>query len=108
MSQRGETALTYRARARIADNLYLSRLRGGYSWASLSRRAMVSAQRIAALEDGEVRGRLDTYVRLAGSLSVPLDDLLAGVVWTPAVVERQVEAGYRVVFEVDDSADDGA
>jgi len=93
-------ALTYQARARIADNLFLQRRRAGYSQAALSERAMVSADRIGALENGDVAGMLNTYVRLAGSLSITLNDLLAGVTWTPGTVEFEFEAGYKVEFEV--------
>lgn len=79
--------LPYAARARIADNAFLLRKRAGYSQEALGERAMVSADRIGKLENGGVAGPLDVYVRLAGSLSVTLDDLLAGVRWTPGTVE---------------------
>lgn len=48
---------------------------------------------------------LDTYVRLAGSLSVTLDDLLAGVAWNPGVVELEFDAGYKVEFDLGASAE---
>jgi hypothetical protein len=38
----------------------------------------VSAGQIGSIEGGKVLGMLDTYVRLAGALSVTLNDLLAG------------------------------
>jgi hypothetical protein len=44
---------------------------------------------------------LDTYVRLAGALSITLDDLLVGVTWTPGEIEFEIDAGYEVTFEVD-------
>lgn len=91
--------LPYEARARIADNLLLQRRRAGYSQQALAARAMVSADRIGAAENGRVTAMLDTYVRLAGSLSVTLDDLLAGVTWTPGSV--RFDAGYKVEFEVE-------
>jgi transcriptional regulator with XRE-family HTH domain len=92
--------LTYQVRARIADNLFLQRRRAGYSQETLAERAMVSADRISALENGDVAGMLDTYVRLAGSLSITLDDLLAGVTWIPGTVEFEFEAGYKVEVEL--------
>jgi hypothetical protein len=46
---------------------------------------------------------LDTYVRLAGALSLTLDDLLAGVTWTPGMIEMEIDAGYKVEFEVEAS-----
>jgi transcriptional regulator with XRE-family HTH domain len=97
--------LPYEARARIADNAFLLRKRAGYSQAALSERAVVSVDRISQLEKGRVLGPLDTYVRIAGSLSITLDDLLAGVTWTPGTVEVEFEAGYRVEFEM--SGQDG-
>jgi hypothetical protein len=39
---------------------------------------MVSADRIGVLENGDVTGMPDTYVRLAGSLSITVNDLLVG------------------------------
>lgn len=93
--------LPYQARARIADNALLLRKRAGYSQEALSQRAMVSATRIGKLENGSVVGPLDIYVRLAGALSVTLNDLLAGVSWTPGIVELEYDAGYEVEFEAE-------
>lgn len=98
--------LSYEARARLADNLFLQRRRAGYSQAALGARAMVSADQIGAIENGNVVGTFDTYVRLAGSLSITLNDLLAGVTWTPGTVEFEFEAGYKVEFEME--APDGS
>lgn len=97
--------LPYEARARIADNLLLWRRRAGYSQEALGERAMVTPARIGVIENGQGVGMLDTYVRLAGSLSITLDDLLAGVAWTPGVVELEFDAGYKVEFELDAPAD---
>lgn len=99
--------LPYEARARIADNVFLLRKRAGYSQEALSKRALLSVDGIGKIENGRVRGRFDSYVRLAGSLSVSLHDLLAGVTWTPPSVELEYEAAYKVEFEVDDQVDGG-
>ena len=48
---------------------------------------------------------LDSFVRLAGALSVTLDDHLAGVSWTPAVLESEVKGGYSVGFETEGAGD---
>jgi transcriptional regulator with XRE-family HTH domain len=93
--------LSYEARARLADNLFLLRKRAGYSQEALGMRAMVSPGGIGDIENGKVLGLLDTYVRLAGGLGITLDDLLAGVTWTPAVVELEYDAGYEVKFDRD-------
>lgn len=93
--------LTYQARARLADNLLVQRRRARFSQGELSERALVFRGRIAKIEDGSVTAQLDTYVRLAGALSISLDDLLAGVTWRPGIIQSNIEAGYEVVFEVD-------
>lgn len=90
--------LPYQARARMADNALLLRKGAGYSQEALSQRALVTVDRISKLENGSVVGPLDTYVRLAGGLSVTLDELLAGVRWTPGTVEFEYDAGYQVEF----------
>lgn len=92
--------LPYEARARIADNLLLLRERAGVSQEVLADRALVSTDRIGAIENGQVNSLLDTYIRLAGSLSITLDDLLAGVIWRPGSVELEYESGYSVEFSV--------
>lgn len=102
MSARRQPAeLSYEARARLADNLFLLRRRAGYSQDALNQRAMVGIGRVGEFERGRVAAMLDTYVRLAGVLSVTLDDLLAGVAWTPAVLESEIEGGYVVEFETE-------
>jgi hypothetical protein len=35
-----------------------------------------------------------------GALSISLDDLLAGVIWTPGEIELEIDARYEVTFEV--------
>ena len=66
---------------------------------------MVTPERISAIEAGRPNATLDTYLRLAGALSITLDDLLAGVTWTPAVLDLEYDAGYEVEFEVEAPAD---
>ncbi len=83
-------------RARLADNLLLWRRRAGYSQRRLAELALVSEAQVRAIEDARVTGMLDTSVRLAGALSITLDDLLAGVSWRAGEVEFEVEAGYGV------------
>jgi hypothetical protein len=64
---------------------------------------MVSVDRIGKIEDGRVTGKFDSYVRLAGSLSVRVNGLLAGVTWTPAGIEMEIDAVYEVEFGVEGS-----
>ena len=94
-----DPGLSYQARARIADNLLVARRRIGLSQAALGEVAMVSSVRISGIENGRVVGMLDSYVRLAGGLGFTLDDLLAGVWWSPGTVESEYEARYAVELE---------
>jgi transcriptional regulator with XRE-family HTH domain len=91
--------LPYEVKARIADNLLLQRRRAAYSQGELAELARVSAGQIGSIESGKVLGRLDTYVRLAGALSITLDDLLAGVTWSSGEIELEIDAGYKVESE---------
>jgi transcriptional regulator with XRE-family HTH domain len=98
---RGRRDLPYEAKARIADNVFLQRRRAEYSQEEIAEFARVSAGQIGSIENGKVLGMLDTYVRLAGALSLTLDDLLAGVTWTPGEIELEIDAGYRVESDVE-------
>jgi transcriptional regulator with XRE-family HTH domain len=91
--------LPYEAKARVADNLFVQRRRAELSQDELGEAAMVSPGQIASIENGKSVGMLDTWVRLSGALSLSLDDLLAGVTWTPGQIELEIEAGYEVTFE---------
>jgi transcriptional regulator with XRE-family HTH domain len=95
--------LPHGARARIADNLFLLRKRAGHSQEDLAELAMISSDRIGKIENGQAAGRFESYVRLAGALSVPVHDLIAGVTWTPAEIQMEVDAAYRVEWEPADS-----
>lgn len=94
--------LTYAARARLADNLLLRRRQADLSQGELAELAMVSFGQIGAIENGRSTRMLDTWVRLAGALSISLDDLLAGVLWTPGEIEFEIDAGYKVEFEIEE------
>jgi transcriptional regulator with XRE-family HTH domain len=98
--QMASRELSYEARARIADNVFLLRKRAGHSQKELSKLAMVSADRIGKIENGHVTGKFDSYVRLAGALSVSVHDLLAGVTWTPPSIEMEIDPVYEVEFEI--------
>ena len=91
--------LPYEAKARVADNLFVQRRRAELSQDELGEAAMVTPGQIGSIESGKSVGMLDTWVRLAGALSLSLDDLLAGVTWTPGQIELEIDAGYEVTFE---------
>jgi len=81
---------------RLGANLARCREAAGISQEELSFRASIHRTEVSLLERGERIPRVDTALRLAGSLGVPLNDLVAGLEWRP---------GYEVVvrgaWEVD-------
>jgi transcriptional regulator with XRE-family HTH domain len=64
-------------------NLLVARKRAQLSQEELGFRASLHRTEISQLERGVRLPRIDTVVKLAGSLSVPPGDLLKGVAWTP-------------------------
>lgn len=73
---------------RFGANLARCRAAAGISQEELSFRASLHRTQISLLERGERMPRVDTALRLAGSLGVPLEELTAGLEWRP---------GYEVV-----------
>lgn len=58
------------------------------------------------MENGKTLGAIGSYVRIGGALGVELDDLLAGVTWTPPMIESEIEPGYEVEFDFGAPDDD--
>ena len=87
---------------RFGRNLARCREGAGISQEELSFRASIHRTEVSLLERGERMPRVDTALRIAGSLGVPLDDLIAGLEWRPGyeivvpgsweAVERGVQA----------------
>jgi len=73
---------------RFGQNLARCRAEAGISQEELGFRASLHRTEISLLECGERVPRVDTALRLAGSLGVPLAQLTAGLEWRP---------GYEVV-----------
>ena len=69
--------------ARFGENLTIYRRRAGLSQEELGFRASLHRTEIGQLERGVRLPRIDTLVKLAGSLSIPPGDLLKGVAWAP-------------------------
>jgi transcriptional regulator with XRE-family HTH domain len=69
--------------ARFGENLTLYRRRAGLSQEELGFRASLHRTEIGQLERGVRLPRIDTLIKLAGSLSIPPGDLLKGAAWTP-------------------------
>lgn len=85
------------ARGRLGRNVMVRRLRAGMSRAELGSRAAVATRRLAEVEEGRAGATLDVWVRIAGTLDVSLDDLLAGVRWVPVGAESSAGEGSYVV-----------
>jgi transcriptional regulator with XRE-family HTH domain len=68
---------------RFGDNLARERRRTGLSQEELGVRASVHRTEISQLERGLRVARIDTLVKLAGSLEVNVEALLDGLEWSP-------------------------
>lgn len=90
MSPRAPTTAppTPEMKLRFGQNLARCRKRVAVSQEELSFRASIHRTEVSLLERGERMPRVDTALRLAGSLGVSLDDLVAGLEWRP---------GYEIV-----------
>lgn len=74
---------TEELKARFGRNLSRCRERADVSQEELGFRASLHRTEISLLERGERMPRVDTAVRIAGSLGVPLDELALGLEWKP-------------------------
>lgn len=90
MRQRPPTSAppTEEMKLRFGQNLARCREGADVSQEELSFRASIHRTEVSLLERGERMPRVDTALRIAGSLGVPLDDLVAGLEWRP---------GYEIV-----------
>jgi transcriptional regulator with XRE-family HTH domain len=71
------------AAIRIGENLRLQRRGQGMSQEELAFRANLHRTEIGMLEHGDRLPRIDTMIKIACSLTVPIDDLVDGLVWVP-------------------------
>lgn len=69
--------------AQFGDNLILCRKRADVSQDELSVRASVHRTEISLLERGLRVARIDTLVKLYGSLEIDPSELLVGIAWEP-------------------------
>jgi len=90
MSRRVPTAAapTPEMKVRFGENLAHCREAADVSQEELSFRASIHRTEVSLLERGERMPRVDTALRIAGSLGISLDDLVAGMEWRP---------GYEIV-----------
>lgn len=80
----------------FGKNLRLCRQSAGLSQEDLGVRAAVGRGRVGKLERGVHEPQLETTLKLADALSIPLGDLLRGIDWMPA---------WRGTFEFQPSAE---
>lgn len=71
-------------RERLGHNLRECRRRLGISQHAVAERAETHITAISPLELGQKLPRIDTFIRLAGALEAAPNDLIAGILWTPA------------------------
>jgi transcriptional regulator with XRE-family HTH domain len=69
--------------ARFGENLIRCRKQADLSQEELSVRASLHRTEISQLERGLRVARIDTLIKLARSLEVSADELLAGMAWDP-------------------------
>jgi transcriptional regulator with XRE-family HTH domain len=68
----------------FGKNLRLRRQSAGFSQEGLGVRAAVGRNQVGKLERGVHEPQLETILKLADALSIPLGDLLRGMYWMPA------------------------
>jgi transcriptional regulator with XRE-family HTH domain len=73
---------------RFGANLTRARKRADLSQEELSVRASLHRTEISQLERGLRTARVDTLVKLLGSLEVSAEELLVGLDWTPGDVRH--------------------
>lgn len=89
---------------RFGQNLARCRNHADISQEELGFRASIHRTEVGLLERGERVPRVDTALRIAGSLGIPLDDLVAGLEWRPGY-EIVVPGSWEIV-ERNDRAQD--
>jgi transcriptional regulator with XRE-family HTH domain len=70
---------------RFGRNLARCRERMGISQEELGMRADLHRTAVGQLERGQRIARADTVVKLAGSLAIKPEELLAGLEWEPSI-----------------------
>ena len=69
--------------SRFGRNLARARKRAGLSQEEAGIRASLHRTEIGLLERGERVPRIDTAIKLAGAVGVPLGELIDGIEWSP-------------------------
>jgi transcriptional regulator with XRE-family HTH domain len=93
---RSKTPFPFKALARFADNLYRARELSGLDQKEAAKRAALTRSRLDKIENGEFIPTLDVLIRLAGTYSTSVGDLVNGVTWRPGWVEHSGAAAYLI------------
>jgi transcriptional regulator with XRE-family HTH domain len=83
----------------FAENLIRYREQANLTPGELAARASIDQSEVVRLEHAERTPRIDTLIKLAGSLSVSPNELLDGIVWTPTITNL---GGFNVSATDDD------
>jgi transcriptional regulator with XRE-family HTH domain len=78
---------------KFGRNLWRCRRRAALSQEELGARAGLHRTEIGMLEHGTRLARVDTLIKLAGSLGIPPAELLEGIHWTPGTSS---EGGFSI------------
>ena len=108
MSRRLPTAAPPTPEMKVLFGRNLARCREGadVSQEELGFRASIHRTEVSLLERGERMPRVDTALRIAGSLGISMDELVAGLEWQPGY--EIVVPGTWEVVERDGKAPDSA
>jgi transcriptional regulator with XRE-family HTH domain len=68
---------------RVGENLAHARRRADLSQEELAVLASLHRTEISLLERGGRMPRIDTVIKLAKALDIPLEELIEGIEWTP-------------------------
>jgi len=79
--------------AKFGRNLWRCRRRAAVSQEELGARAGLHRTEIGMLEHGTRLARVDTLMKLAGSLDISPSELLEGIHWTPGTTD---EGGFSI------------
>lgn len=69
------------AAERIGRNVFMARRRAGFSQEELGALAGLHRTEVGMVEKGDRLPRVDTLVKLAAVLAVPIGELVAGIEW---------------------------
>lgn len=92
-------------RSRFGHNLLRCRRRAGISQEEVGIRAALHRTEIGLLERGERIPRIDTAIKLAGAVGVPLGALVDGIEWDPG---HAAPGSFRIEGERSSGGWDGA